>query len=509
MSFPRISRDPNRLDKFLRIFTRSFLVSLILFLTYSLTRPPYLSLTRGTDGGELTLASATFGVAHPPGYGLYTLVAGLAIHTLPGDDAVQKMQTFSSLIAIIVSLLVGGVVASQLTDPLYKRQAFTLAALLCGWSRPVWEQALMIEVYLFLALLLAGLCWMIHTRQTTTKTFLIGHVFGLALTHHLTALLWLPGMFILLWRQDTRRITVRHSPLLLLGFVTGLWSWLYLRVRAGHVPQANWGGIERGIDAFVAHITAQDYRVFLQSFSLDAVLQGIVQWVKSVPTQITPFGAVLLLVGIIITARHRQRRLWLLAAGVWIVCVAGFTGLYRAPETQAAYSLALIIPIVIITTMSLMNLMISWSWILREIMTWCLPLMIFFSHAQIINQRGDTSGLDFLAQVDQYAPAHAIVLVERDGETFLLWAAQHDGWRPDVTIVNGTLLHQDWYAEALVILNPDIPLTGTSQAERLQSLYTTTRSLIAPRLIKPPPRMRAIPLGQGWYCLVRSTDVCH
>ena len=493
-----------RLHRLLALFARPFLVGLILFLTYSLTRPPYLSLIHGTDGGELTVAASTFGVAHPPGYGLYTLVAGFAIHTPPGDDAVQKIQTFSALIAISVSLLVGAVAASQFTDPRYRRQAFTLAALLCGWSRPVWEHALMIEVYLFLALLLAGLCWMIHTRQSTAKTFVMGHVFALALTHHLTALLWLPGMLILLWR----RVSVRHTHVLILGFVSGVWPWLYLCARAGQAPQANWGGIERGVDAFSAHITAQDYRVFLQPFSLDAVLQGILQWIKTVPNQITPFGAVLLIVGIIITARHRQRRVWLMASGAWIVCVAGFTGVYRASETQAAYTLVLIIPIVITTSTGLMNFMISWSWMLREIMIWCLLLMIFVSHAQIINQRGDTSGLDFLAQVDQYAPAHAIVFVERDGETFLLWAAQHDGWRPDVTIVNGTLLHQEWYAKSLITLTPDLPLSGASQAERLQSLYTTTRPLIAPRLINPPPAMRAIPLGQGWYCLVRSQDGC-
>lgn len=500
------------------VLLRSLAIALILFLTYSLTRPPYLSLNRGTDGGELTIAAAMFGIAHPPGYGLYTLTSGIALHVLPGESAVQKMHLVSSLTAIGLSLLVGALVAAQFTDSLYKRQVFTLAALLCGWSQPVWEQALMIEVYLVLALLLAALWWLILSNgqstglmyQTPTRLFLIGHLLGVAITHHLTVLLWLPGTLILVWRRDVEwQRVLRRMPFVLVGVLTGLWPWAYLIARAGHVPEGKWGGIERGAEAFIAHITAQDYRVFLQPISLEAILQGIVRSVMSLPTQMTPFGAVLLLVGILLSIPQRHRRRWVLAMLVWIVCVAGFTGLYRAPETQMAYTLPMVIPVVITTTVGVMRLMVAWHWKVREVIVWLLPLMIFLGYARNIDYRGDTSGLTFLAQVDAHAPPDAIVLVERDAETFLLWQAHLlEGWRPDVAIVNVTLLHQDWYAQSLSVLYPDLPLAGTTQAERLQSLYTTTRPLVAPRLIRPPAGMRSVPMGQGWYCLARTAEAC-
>jgi len=482
-------------------FLRRLLIACVLFISYSLTRPPYLSLTYGTDGGELTTAAATFGIAHPPGYGLFTLVTGLAMRIIPGDSTVQKMQIIAHLTAIALSLLVGMIASALIAEPRRREQVFTLAALLCGWSRPVWEQALMIEVYLFLALLIAGILYLVTLQNKGRWTYLmIGHVIGLAVTHHLTALLWLPGLAILLLQKGLSRRLLWS----LIGLITGLWPWLYLMLRAGHVAQANWGGIEQGREALIAHITAQEYRVFLQPVSLEAVLHGIVQWVSTLPAQITPFGVILLLIGIAVLLHERK---WggLLASVLWIVGVAGFTGLYRAPQTQAAYTLGLIILIVMITTRGVMRLIGEGSgWIM-----WGVPLLLVVAHAQNLDQRDDMSGLDFLARVNRLAPPHAVVLVERDGETFLLWAAQTlEGWRPDLAIINGTLLYKDWYAASLARLTPDLSLVGATQAERLQSLYTTSRPIIAPRLIKPPPGMQAVPLGEGWYCLVKARALC-
>jgi hypothetical protein len=291
------------------------------------------------------------------------------------------------------------------------------------------------------------------------------------------------------------------------GGITGLWPWLYLIARAGQVPQANWGGIDQWTEAFIAHITAQDYQVFLQPVSLSAIANGIGQWITAFPTQITPFGAILLAVGAAGMIHRRERRIWLLALLIWLICVAGFTGLYRAPETQTAYTLPLIIPVVIITTRGLMLLIGFLSFNVREILVWGLGLLLFVSFASPIDQKNDHTGVDFLSQVDRLAPANAVVLVEKDGETFLLWEAQAlESWRPDITIVNTVLLHKSWYADALVHLAPDLPLIGETQAARLQSLYSTTRPIITPRLIRPPSGLRALPLGEGWYCLTRGTS---
>ena len=48
------------------------------------------------DGGELIAAADSLGVAHPPGYPLYTTLGWGALHVLPGEPAL-RMNLLSAL----------------------------------------------------------------------------------------------------------------------------------------------------------------------------------------------------------------------------------------------------------------------------------------------------------------------------------------------------------------------------------------------------------------------------
>ena len=75
--------------------TRTWLtVFLAATCSYALTCSPSVN---GGDSGELMNAIATLGIAHPPGYPLYTMLAHLFAKLLPFGGLAFRINLFSGL----------------------------------------------------------------------------------------------------------------------------------------------------------------------------------------------------------------------------------------------------------------------------------------------------------------------------------------------------------------------------------------------------------------------------
>src|SRR5512134_3893302 len=73
-----------------------FIVSLA---TYSLTLAPTVTLV---DSGELIVAARNLGVAHPPGFPLYVLLAHVATR-IPLGDVAERVNACSALFAALAA----------------------------------------------------------------------------------------------------------------------------------------------------------------------------------------------------------------------------------------------------------------------------------------------------------------------------------------------------------------------------------------------------------------------
>jgi len=198
----------------------------LILLLYWWTAPPSVTWEHGgIDGAELAFAAYTGGVAHPPGYGLYTLLGWLATHLFPFVTPIQVMHFLSHIYALIA--LAAAAYSAQL---LAKRHGYAahVAGLstvwLLGLSASFWQQAIITEVYAFLvcsfALVLAlALRWQ-AAHPSRRELFMGGHLYALALTHHLTAIFWLPMLAVLLWRKLSRQQLVW----LVIGGMSAAWA---------------------------------------------------------------------------------------------------------------------------------------------------------------------------------------------------------------------------------------------------------------------------------------------
>jgi len=204
------------------------------------------------DSGEFSLVFATLGIAHPPGYPLFTLLGSVFVHLAGFWTPALAANVLTALLAAavipVIFLLLDG-----FRRPLIAGSLVLLWAFLPGF----WEETAGAEVYglnvLFVALL-ALAAWSRHPRKWLIAAYLL----GLALAHHLSVLAVVPALA-WAWVSDREAGRVRELPFAALLFVLGISLYLYLPVRSALSPLADWGHPTTW-ERFWSHLTAQQYQ---------------------------------------------------------------------------------------------------------------------------------------------------------------------------------------------------------------------------------------------------------
>jgi hypothetical protein len=116
-------------------------LSLLALTVYSLTLTPSLSFL-SPDGSELATIPYVLGLAHSPGYPLYTWLGYLFSHLLPLGDVAYRINLMS---AVLGALACGGVylIALRLLPEKlsvnWRRSVSALSALLLAFSLTYWS----------------------------------------------------------------------------------------------------------------------------------------------------------------------------------------------------------------------------------------------------------------------------------------------------------------------------------------------------------------------------------
>jgi len=311
------------------------------------------------DGGELQTVAAELGVAHPPGFALYTVLAHLATRLpLPGSAAL-KVNLFSAVTGAATVTLVY-MSAYALTR---RVAAGLVAALALGTATTFWAQAVTANVRsltaffaaLALLLVLATRNWKTQMKpkesQTSsaapvsTLTTALALTLSLGVVHHAslvfiaavsfgTRLLLEPGLLKTprLWRRP------------ILAAVTGLLPLLYFPLRATAAVRGASPALSTW-DGFWQHVLALGFRGDLFHFLAPEMLWLRLRVMGSVIAfQFHP----LLLVGILlgmVGLLWRDRFLALLLGGSFAVHTL-VTATYRAPQT-VEYMLPAYVPAVL------------------------------------------------------------------------------------------------------------------------------------------------------------------
>jgi tetratricopeptide (TPR) repeat protein len=297
---------------------------------YSWTLAPTVTLV---DSGELIVAARFLGVAHPPGFPLYLLLAHL-VSLVPIGSVAMRINFASALFAALACAMLTLVVAeliitASFLTALKRRQRAARKAkkrsghsfgreadedsmshwlmvispaigsgLLLTFSRTLLSYATIAEVYTLNTFLILVIIFLIlrwrrrilederHTNPSVgprrrrsaiadydSLLYAGAVVFGLALgVHHVTVALILPSLAVIVYRTEGFRFFTSKRLLYaaLFSFAALLAAYSYLPLAASGTPILNWGN-PRSFEKIWAHITGKQYQTFL---SFDPKVMG-------------------------------------------------------------------------------------------------------------------------------------------------------------------------------------------------------------------------------------------
>lgn len=372
---------------------------------YSVTLAPTVTLV---DSGELIVSAYTLGVAHPPGFPLYTILAHLAT-LIPLGNIAERVNFASAIAAalacavltlLVFELLLSMPLASKLRRRAQKKdrrergakkssspsageanvfqnisQAMLLApgllaGLLFACSRSIWAYATIAEVYTLNTLLIVTIFYLMmrwrrgfmqsqlgaaaNIRQGEISKdkllYAAALLLGLALgVHHVTIALMVPAIAFLAYR--TGGIELFKSRRLLksaLFALAGLAVYIYLPLAASRSPLMNWGDPQT-VERFWWHVTGRQYQVFL-SFSLETMIGQFDEFLTFVVREFgwwwMPLGLALSVAGFVALFRFDKTVFWFLVTVTF--CDLAYALNYDIAEDKDAYYL----PIFLVMTMA-------------------------------------------------------------------------------------------------------------------------------------------------------------
>jgi hypothetical protein len=429
-----------------------FLTALIVYL---LTLSPGL---QQADGGEFQLVTARFGVAHPPGYPLYSLLGGLFVRLPLGPGPAWRLNLFSAITAAATLALVGHI-ARRMTG---SAAAGMVAALTLGSATTFWATATTASIRpltaFFTALALYALIAPSFRLQVADCKFQVSRVtflavaLGLGLAHHASLAFF--GAVCLVYLLLIDPSLLRHprhwlAPVIALALTQLVWLYLPLRDAAG-APLAP--GNLTTLEGLANHIRAQGFAGDMFAFATPEHLPDRLSLLPALLRfQFNPLLLGVASLGALLLLRRDWRRFTLLVGGFALHTFVTLT--YRAPQT-VEYAMPAYVALAL-----LVGQVGKWAggqvgkWTSGRILVIAVTLVVgIFNFAfawpsfRDLARRDDAR--EYAESLLGVAPEGAIVLSNWDWATPMWYLQQVEGLRSDVMIKyvapQGASLAQNW-----------------------------------------------------------------
>src|SRR6266567_5695620 len=471
-----------------------FLAALLLF---SWTLAPTVTLT---DSGELVVVAQGLGVAHPPGFPLWVILAHLASLVPLGNVAVRinfSSALFAALACSMLTLVVSELMITAAYLPARKGGAQQRkravdsgidrllvfapalgAGLLMAFSRTLWSYATIAEVYtlntlLILIVFFLMLRWrrrIIADRREKggpvtihdSWLYAAAAVFGFALgVHHVTVGLTLPALAVIVYRTGGLRFFTRRRLVyaVLISIAAMVAVYAYLPFAASRSPLINWGN-PRSLQEIWWHITGRQYRVFL-SFTPTMMGGQFVEFCRMLLREFgpawLPLPLVLAFAGFATAYRQDRTTFWFLL--FIVIANLAYDLSYEIAEDKDAYYLPVFISIAIAAGFGLRWLIhravsksmpLGKRYLVATIIVLLAPAIAFMGNWPFNNRRHYFIAHDYVENLfSAIEPNGLLLTLDWQVESPMFYAQEVEQRRRDVKIVDINLLRRSWYFDYL------------------------------------------------------------
>ncbi len=453
----------------------------------------------GGDGGDLVSAAYVRGVAHPSGYPLFTSIAYL-LTRIPVGTIAWRVAFLSSIPAsltlTILYLILYRITTNQINS-FISTTAF-------GFTYLYWLYAIVPEVFalhLLFAALIIFLSLELKEKFTRNRWYLFVLILSLALAHHQTTVLLLPGTAVFLWsrrRHITRDLIIKSLLISCLGFLPYIYVWL----AAGAYPPVNWENPQT-INGFFRLISRALYGSFRSSkiFGDTGFSDRIPQLKFFVDTMIidyTKFGLLLGVLGFGWLYIKKRSLFWLviinfLVTGPLFLIYAAFPYItnFHLGTIERFFLLpylfwTMAIACGLVWIVDTVNYLFIYLFKRRVnvpiyLIFSLFPLLLYYTSVPKLStlktdQTAEHLGYDILAS----SPDNAVVLLLEDTEVFntsyVYLTSGSKAKNRNLKLIQTALLNQPFYQEVLSRLYPELSIprgqdTDVLVAELIEKNY--------------------------------------
>lgn len=235
--------------------TLSFFVISFVFLILLYCCSP--SVNSG-DSGEFITTSCILGIAHSPGYPLYSLLGKVFGLIIPFGNYAFRINLMNVIITYVL-LIVIFFWGKQNLNSLIKEFVAVLVSANLVFSTSFFRNSVQTEVFVLNVLFAVIILMCMFSAERNPKLiYLITFIFGLSSGNHHTIVFLIPSFLYLLYSLG---INIRKLLLCIVFFLIGFSIYLYLPIRAFKEPYFNWGDPKNLVRIYRV-ITRKDYGTF-------------------------------------------------------------------------------------------------------------------------------------------------------------------------------------------------------------------------------------------------------
>ncbi|MFQ3675481.1 MAG: DUF2723 domain-containing protein, partial [Endomicrobiia bacterium] len=435
------------------------LLWLNIFILYVYTLFPTIAAYR--DAGEMVTVGKLLGIAHPPGYPLYTLLVNIFTKIVPIGNYAYRVNIFSSLVSSLSALIVYHILRKIFfvseEKKFVKEIIIYLATLIFAFNYLQWYLSLVAEMYtlnIFFVVLILYF-YLLEKKHNSYITFFI---FGISLTNRLDIILMIPFILFSLVQilKNTKfkfKSIVLVSVIVLLGFSV----YLYMIIRSSTIPRINWNNPSK-LENFLSSIMRKTHGSTLDLLSVnyssgENFLSGMKLYFKYLSNNYTFIGIGIIFAGIVFL--YKQNKIFFLPTIMsWLISCVWF--IYKAnlppnPHAMAILEAHFLLPTVFIFIFFVYGIKYFFNKKLyyRWVLVCLLGIFVYYNFGNNfykLNKRENYFAYDYAKNLLRCLPQNSIVIVREDVQLFSLW---YDTIvcknREDVIVIAEGLSGSEWY----------------------------------------------------------------